>query len=75
MESFLSFASYIILNKILYYHKNISFNMTSQQSTVVDKDIQRRLNMEYYKKLFIPILVNDEFEIVNLDGTMKNDTY
>lgn len=38
----------------------------------IDLDIQSKINMEYYKKITSPIYVDENFVVVNPDGTTKD---
>jgi hypothetical protein len=44
-----------------------------QSQDFSDRDVQRRLNMEYYKKIFTPMFVNVKFEVVDHDGNVRTE--
>lgn len=65
MKSFISFVGIVFVSRVFYYHKDIKHkidNLSRKKS--IDKNIQRKINMEYYRKIFIPILVGDDFEVI-----------
>lgn len=78
MNSFLIFLGYITLYKIPFYTQNIrNFEIRISETIftrIEELSIQRQINMDYYKKISFSLLLDEDFIVVEPDGTISEKT-
>lgn len=67
-----SFLTYITLTKILFHYEDIRYKFNKVMfSEPLEPSMQRHINMDYFKQITYPLIVTEDFVVIEPDGTTK----